>query len=249
MESFYIIIVITIVLIILFKRYSPGMKGSRGENRVAQKLKRLNKEEYIVLNDILIKTDKGTSQIDHVIVSIYGIFVLETKNYKGWIHGGEKSEYWTQTIYNEKHKFRNPIKQNWAHLHALNDVLIDFGKIQYYPIVVFAGEATLKNVYTELPVIYDDELINVIKENSQIQLMPMYRVYAIAAKLKNINIEDKKERKEHIYKIKESVYKRKENEIKMICPKCGGSLALREGKYGKFYGCSNYPKCKFTKGP
>lgn len=32
-----------------------------------------------------------------------------------------------------------------------------------------------------------------------------------------------------------------------ICPLCGGKLVLREGKYGSFHGCGNFPKCKFTK--
>ena len=32
-----------------------------------------------------------------------------------------------------------------------------------------------------------------------------------------------------------------------ICPRCGGHLVEREGRYGPFYGCENYPKCKFTK--
>ena len=231
----------------LFKKYISNFKGSIGENRISRKLRRLNEEEYIVLNDIMIDTDKGTSQIDHVIVSIYGIFVVETKNYKGWIHGGEKSEYWTQTLYKEKHKFRNPIRQNWAHLYALNDVLKEFGEIQYYPIVVFVGEAILKNVYTELPVIYDNELKNKIKEYSQIPLMPKHKVLAIARVLKNLNVIDKKERKGHVFQIKESVYQREENTKKMICPWCGSDLKLRNGKYGKFYGCSKYPKCKFTK--
>ena len=31
------------------------------------------------------------------------------------------------------------------------------------------------------------------------------------------------------------------------CPKCGGALQIRNGKYGQFYGCSNYPRCKYTK--
>ena len=32
----------------------------------------------------------------------------------------------------------------------------------------------------------------------------------------------------------------------MKCPKCGSNLKIKLGKYGKFYGCSNYPKCTFT---
>ena len=31
-----------------------------------------------------------------------------------------------------------------------------------------------------------------------------------------------------------------------ICPKCGGKLIMRDGKYGKFIGCSNFPKCRYT---
>lgn len=36
------------------------------------------------------------------------------------------------------------------------------------------------------------------------------------------------------------------NEIIKECPKCKGMLKLRSGKFGQFYGCSNYPKCKYT---
>ncbi len=39
----------------------------------------------------------------------------------------------------------------------------------------------------------------------------------------------------------------KENIQEDICPNCGGKLKERNGKYGKFYGCSNYPECKYTK--
>ena len=31
-----------------------------------------------------------------------------------------------------------------------------------------------------------------------------------------------------------------------ICPRCGGQMVERNGKYGRFYGCSNYPKCRFV---
>ena len=60
--------------------------GKAGEKRVARKLDWLPKE-YIILNDIMLPTQYGTTQIDHIVVSPYGIFVIETKNYKGWIFG------------------------------------------------------------------------------------------------------------------------------------------------------------------
>lgn len=56
--------------------------------------------------------------IDHVVISKYGVFVIETKNYRGWIIGNEKSEYWTQVIYKRKERLYNPIKQNYGHIKA-----------------------------------------------------------------------------------------------------------------------------------
>ncbi|WP_350617509.1 nuclease-related domain-containing protein, partial [Pseudomonas sp. HY7a-MNA-CIBAN-0227] len=66
----------------------------------------------------------GSTQIDHVIVSIYGIFVIETKNYKGWIFGNEKQRQWTQAFPNgRKYKFQNPLRQNYLHIKTLADLL------------------------------------------------------------------------------------------------------------------------------
>ena len=50
----------------------------------------------------------------------------------------------------------------------------------------------------------------------------------------------------HVNEIKEAKYVKKQKEKSGMCPKCGGTLVLRNGKYGKFYGCSNYPKCRYT---
>ena len=117
-----IIIICTFVLFVAFKIWmsSPKNIGKFGEKRVARKLDWLSKE-YTTLNDILLPTHYGTTQIDHIVVSPYGIFVIETKNYKGWIFGHENSEEWKQSLLgkkrfwgwsSEQHKFRNPIRQN-----------------------------------------------------------------------------------------------------------------------------------------
>ena len=101
-----VIIFIVLILVILFKINSSKIKGSVGEFKVNTRLNFLG-NEYISLNDILIKSSNGnTSQIDELVLSEYGIFIIETKNYKGWIFGNEKSENWTQVIFKEKHTFR-----------------------------------------------------------------------------------------------------------------------------------------------
>lgn len=49
-------------------------------------------------------------------------------------------------------------------------------------------------------------------------------------------------------KIKSSIDRVFNNDVELeTCPECGGNLLKKSGKYGKFFGCSNYPKCKFTK--
>ena len=91
-------IVAIFVLVILWRR----SKGKRGEKQVAVLLSLLPQKDYKVINDLLIQSGGHSAQIDHVVVSAYGIFVIETKYYKGWIYGGENSEYWTQNIYGHK---------------------------------------------------------------------------------------------------------------------------------------------------
>lgn len=68
----------------------------------------------------------------------------------------------------------------------------------------------------------------------------------ILGQLKNLTIADKEIRKQYVEKIRFDVKERKAKEASLICPKCGGNLIKRHGKYGEFFGCSNYPKCRFT---
>ena len=69
----------------------------------------LDKERYHLIKDVTLPTTDGTTQIDHIIVSIYGVFVVETKNMKGWIFGSPQQKTWTQKIYKHSQKFQNPL--------------------------------------------------------------------------------------------------------------------------------------------
>ena len=97
-----IIITLPIALIALLWKLIPS-KGAMGEKRVAHILKKLPEDRYKVINNLLIQNNGYTTQIDHIVVSVYGIFVIETKTYQGWIYGGENSDYWTQNIYGNKY--------------------------------------------------------------------------------------------------------------------------------------------------
>ncbi|MGM8897707.1 MULTISPECIES: nuclease-related domain-containing protein [unclassified Psychrobacter] len=129
-----------------------SFKGILGETiiNVAMWLK-LDKEIYHRLNNITLPRDNGGStQIDHVIVSIYGIFVIETKNYKGWIYGSEKQRQWTQAFPNgRKFKFQNPLRQNYLHIKTLAD-LLGLELNYFHSMIAFIGECELKT-RDELP--------------------------------------------------------------------------------------------------
>ena len=241
-----VIIFIVLILVIVFKINSSKIKGSVGEFKVNTRLNFLG-NEYISLNDILIKSSNGnTSQIDELVLSEYGIFIIETKNYKGWIFGNEKSENWTQVIFKEKHTFRNPIKQNWSHVYALKNVLSEFPNIHYFPIVVFTGDATLKGIESTVPVIYSNRLNSTIKNLSSEKCLSQTEVEKIKSILESVEITEKMERKEQVKNIKQNIVEKQLKMENLICPRCNGELKLRNGRNGKFYGCSNYPRCRFT---
>jgi len=101
-DCFIPVIAAIVATIALIK--SPVGKGIIGEALLNFVINiALNKKQYQLLKNITLQTDDGTTQIDHIIVSQYGIFVIETKNYKGWIFGDEYSKTWTQSIYGKKH--------------------------------------------------------------------------------------------------------------------------------------------------
>ena len=96
-----------------------------GEQLISKKLYDPDSTQYKILNNLVLPSKGNTSvtQIDHVIVSSYGIFVVETKAYKGWIFGSANQEYWTQVIFRYKKRFYNPLRQNFAHTKAIENLL------------------------------------------------------------------------------------------------------------------------------
>lgn len=243
MDNLFILIVIIFILSIVFKQMQPIVKGKVGEAKIASILATLPKNKYIVLNNIMLRNDYGTSQIDHVVVSEYGIFVIETKNYSGWITGTEYSEQWTKNMYGKKYSFRNPLKQNYGHIKSLEAVL-KLPETVFISIVVFSRKADLK-VKTNQMVIYVSQLKKVILRYRNL-IFTQEDIREIAAIIEGRNILEKDIRKKHIKNIRKNIENEKESIRKNICPRCGGNLVVRTGKYGKFKACSNYPKCHFT---
>lgn len=223
----------------------PVNKGKRGEKRVGKILEQLaEKYNGYVINDIIIPNGNGgTSQIDHILLSRFGIVVVETKNYSGRLYGTPSQQYWTQVLAygNTKNKLYNPLLQNKTHIYNLKQIVGN--KIDFYScIVILRANLDYLEITDEIFTLrelkdslneelkkdnYDDEIIKIAYEK-----LIDYKNNPIATT------------KEHVKNIKETQKKIEHN----ICPRCGGKLILRTSKNGShFYGCENYPKCKFTK--
>lgn len=99
---------------------------------------------FHLLNNVTIPFQDGTTQIDQILVSTRGIFVIEVKHYSGWIFGNENSSQWTQTIYRINNKFQNPIHQNFRHVKAIQQLLDFLPKEYIHSVVVFSGSAEFK---------------------------------------------------------------------------------------------------------
>lgn len=103
-SAFIIFFAFFLLILIVRKPLFAFVSGKKGELIVKLRLRVLSSERYKVINNLFISNHGQTSQIDHVVVLEYGIFVIETKNYKGWIYGGANSDYWTQNIYGNKYQ-------------------------------------------------------------------------------------------------------------------------------------------------
>lgn len=218
-------------------------KGRRGEKKMAALLAFLPKEKYKIINNLLLQSGSYSTQIDHVVISVYGIFVIETKYYKGWIYGGENSEFWTKNVYGHKYELRNPLWQNKGHIKAITRILDDPGLIPIHSIVAFSGQAKLK-VDKNLPVMYWRQVVPYIKRHKEQVISEAY-VNEVYHTLLAANVEDKNAKKQHVRSVKQNKERRDRAVASGRCPKCGGQLVLRKGQYGRFYGCSNYPKCTY----
>ena len=127
---------------------SNTFKGWLGELRVRQLVaKYLDPDTYSQLHDVILPTADGTTQIDHIIVSRFGIFVIETKHMSGWIFGRASDPKWTQSFRSHKNSFQNPLRQNYKHTKELN-ALLGVGEDKIFSIVVFTGDAEFK---TDMP--------------------------------------------------------------------------------------------------
>lgn len=236
-------------------------KGRLGEFYTYKYLKALSGYKRFLFNIYLPKEKGDTTEIDVILLHESGIYVLESKNYSGWIFGTETQQYWTQTLpigngKTKKSKFFNPIIQNKVHLKWLKQFLGEEAQLPFYSYIVFSDRCTLKEItltsgnhfvinrYNIFPEIQR----NSVKAGVQLTTEEIDTLYEKLYPLTQIDAAQKLAHIENIQrKQQEAVTDRKEKR----CPCCGGTLVVRtatrgEQKGKRFLGCSNYPKCKYV---
>ena len=188
-------------------------------------------------------TVDGTTQIDHIFVSRFGIFVVETKNMKGWIFGGEHQAQWTQKIFKKSYKFQNPLRQNYKHVKTLES-LLDVSAEAIHSVIVFTGDSTFK---TAMPA-------NVRRGAGYIAYIKSFRTPVLSvAEVEQIVVQIQSGRlaqtratnRRHV----EHLQTRNDQNTERKCRSCGSTMLLRTAKRGhnagnQFWGCSAYPACR-----
>lgn len=223
---------------------TPWFKGVFGEWLVRFSAKfLLDPKEYRPIHNVTLKTPDGTTQIDHIFVSQFGLFVVETKNYSGWIFGDEHQPTWTQKIFKKTNKFQNPLRQNYKHVKAL-EALLNLPPEKIHSVVVFVGGSEFK---TKMPanVTYAGGYISYIKSKTEI-FLSLSEVEAVVTAISTGRMAPSlATNREHV----QNVQRRLDPDAPRSCPKCGEQMVLRTTKSGdlagsKFWGCSAFPKCR-----
>ena len=202
----------------------------------------LDKNIYRRIHNIVIPTANGTTQIDHILVSRFGIFVVETKNMKGWIFGGKDDAQWTQVLFGKKYRFQNPLRQNYRHTKSLADFL-NLDHSLFRSVVFFIGDCQFK---TAMPrEVMTSGLASYIKEFGSMCLEEKEVVHLVS-KLNEGKRNQNSARRNHVASLEQ-----RHNSV-TTCPRCGNPLKTRIARNGplvgqSFLGCSRYPACKFTR--
>lgn len=125
-------------------------RGTDSEHELILSLLEYGIQAKAIFHDLYFRKPNGDySQVDVVVATNVGIIVFEVKDYSGWIYGNGMDDMWTQVLAygQEKHRFYNPIKQNFGHINTIKNTLKQFENIPFYSVIVFYGSNELENVY------------------------------------------------------------------------------------------------------
>ena len=226
--------------LVLDQIFDADWLGRRGEKLTEHELKlvKLFGRDGRVLRNVYVPKDNGeTSEIDVLFITQKGVFVIESKNYSGWVFGNEADRNWTVSLPNgQKNRFYNPIKQNRGHIKWLSRYLAD--NTPLFSIVVFSERCELKKVMLEsddVSVIKWDRLYATVRriwEGAE-DAFEAEEVKDLYERLRALTDVDEAVKRAHVQDIQARYTNKKPAaSAKSVCPRCGGVLVLRTAKKG-----------------
>lgn len=246
-----VVLILVIILVVALLAALPGsaeIKGARGESRVSRALHRMvDPGEVHIIEDLTLPARGGTTQIDHVVLSRHGVFVIETKNMAGWIFGAEDQSSWTQVLYRKKTRFQNPLRQNHGHVRTITD-LLGLEARQVHNVVAFVGAAEPRTPMPDNVVWSTRALAAFIATPRPVVLAPE-ALGALATRLTDARMEPGDQtRKAHVRHVKQTLAARgaARGADGVGCPTCGGEMVARRAKRTgqTFMGCARFPACR-----
>lgn len=209
-------------------RFRSQRKGEIGEYKVEVQLEQLP-PEFKPASNILIKTEQGFEQIDHLIVSPYGLYLIEVKNLSGLIVGEEKDPHWYQAITWRVKPFYNPLLENQTHIETLKARLNATDKLPFYSFVTFNRRCDLKVLSGA--VFFDTDILQALLKRSQQRILSDAEVTDIIEQIAKINISDQGMRNEYAARLhkQKRVMRPKFGDIR--CCRCEKPVSERTARY------------------
>lgn len=209
--------------------------------------------DALVMHDVLIDgADDFTSQIDLILIASKGVFVVEVKLFNdAKIYGDVNKSKWYYYKHGHKYEIYSPVKQNSRHIEYLKEFLKDFGELPFFSVItMFCDDFRISGDFDGKTVICNslpamERGLSKLMEKSPVVIdeSKMQEIYEYIQKNQHIGKEARAEHKNNVIAYKNSLQDLKQQKI---CPYCKSELVLRNGKNGEFYGCKNFPKCRYT---
>jgi hypothetical protein len=216
----------------------------RGRRLAAYRRSPTPEQSFRHYSGLIVPDERGTTEVDEIFVTPAGVFVVEKKDYGAWIFGNEDHENWTAVYPNgEKHRFQNPIRQNYRHIKALESFLRATRSV-FSSIVVFSPRSRFMTALP--PQVLTSDHVGFIRSREDVVLSPeeFDRICASLDTLKATS--DLASFNRHVKQLNERF------ESTSRCPRCNGDLVRRQSRTPGneqyfFLGCSNFPACRYVR--
>lgn len=184
---------------------------------------------YRLLSNLLLKTEQGFEHIDHLVISPYGLFIIEVNNLSGTILGEENDLNWHQALNWRVKTFANPLAENQAHLEVLN-MWVNLDKaLPIYSFVTFNRRCDLKVISGF--VFFDTDILTVIRKRSQREVLSESEVLKIYAQIEQVNILDPNVRNEYNAHLRKQRLLNRPKYGDIRCRICHKAVSERTARY------------------